>query len=205
MKEIKMAAYQKIALNIAQDIVEGKYAMGEKLSGRSTLASRYKVSSETIRKAVSVLQDVKVVSIKASSGIHIKSVLRAREFLQQYTAVHSIKELRSELSEWVKRQKEEALNMLENVEKLMDMTARQEEISPFTPFKFKIGADMHKVGKTISELQFWQNTGATIIAIERDEELLLSPGPYQEILEKDLVFFIGPKECYERVKNFLID
>jgi len=68
MATIKMASYQKIALSIAQDIVDGKYAVGEKLSGRSTLASRYKVSSETIRKAMAVLQDVQVVSIKPSGN-----------------------------------------------------------------------------------------------------------------------------------------
>src|SRR5574344_852108 len=104
MATIKMAAYQKIALSIAQDIVKGKYPVGEKLSGRSTLASRYDVSSETIRKAVSVLQDVNIVSIKAGSGIHIQAVLKAQTFLEQYTSVHSIKELRNELLDWVQKQ-----------------------------------------------------------------------------------------------------
>lgn len=204
MATIKMAAYQKIALSIAQDIVKGKYAVGEKLSGRSTLASRYNVSSETIRKAVSVLQDVNIVSIKAGSGIHIQSVLKAQTFLEQYTSAHSIKELRNELLDWIQKQKAEADAMQVTMRKLLDMTERQEEISPFAPFRFKLEASMNHIGKTSSDLHFWQVTSATIIGIQRDDEMLLSPGPYAEFLQGDVIYFIGPKESYERVKNLFV-
>jgi K+/H+ antiporter YhaU regulatory subunit KhtT len=205
MATIKMASYQKIALSIAQDIVDGKYAVGEKLSGRSTLASRYKVSSETIRKAMAVLQDVQVVSIKPSSGICIQSALKAKAFLEQYTSAHSIKELRNDLLEWLQRQKQETDAMRSTMRKLLDMTERQEAISPFTPFTFKLLASMNHIGQTSSDLQFWQVTGATIIAILRGDEMLLSPGPYAEFLEGDLLYFIGPKESYERVKNLFVN
>ena len=36
---------------------------------------------------------------------------------------------------------------------------------------------MSIIDKTISETKFWQNTGATIIGIRRDDKLMLSPGP----------------------------
>ncbi|WP_369074759.1 cation:proton antiporter regulatory subunit, partial [Klebsiella pneumoniae] len=34
------------------------------------------------------------------------------------------------------------------------------------------------MGKTAAETKFWQNTGATIVAIKRGDELIISPGPY---------------------------
>ena len=35
----EVPVYQKIAIDIAKKIINGKYSLGEKLSGRSTLAS----------------------------------------------------------------------------------------------------------------------------------------------------------------------
>ena len=61
------------------------------------------------------------------------------------------------------------------------------------------------IGKTSGETKFWQNTGATIVAVKRGEELIISPGPYIEFLAGDLLLVVGDKHIYNSVPAFLYD
>jgi K+/H+ antiporter YhaU regulatory subunit KhtT len=53
------------------------------------------------------------------------------------------------------------------------------------------------------DLNFWHNTAATVIAIRRNGQILISPGPYATLEDKDILYFIGDDECLERVRRFL--
>lgn len=193
--------YQQIAIDIAQNIVNGKYTVGEKLSGRSTLASHYGVSPETIRRAVYILQDVGVLRVENGRGIEIVSKENTFKFLEQYQHVVAISQVKNNIKDWVKRQKEEAEVLMENVSRLLDATERYNENNPFTPFAIHLTADMKNLGKTSADVNFWQNTGATIIAIKHESDLILSPGPYASFEADDILYFIGEETCLERVKK----
>ena len=52
MHSERMARYESVALAIAEQIVKGTYLPGSRLHGRSTLAGLYRVSPETIRRAI---------------------------------------------------------------------------------------------------------------------------------------------------------
>ena len=56
-----MPIYQKIALDLANKIYTGSIAEGSTLYGRSVLAGKYNVSPETIRRAIKLLEDIKIV------------------------------------------------------------------------------------------------------------------------------------------------
>ena len=80
----KMAAtsqYLHIARDLAARIAKGEFPEGGKLFGRSMLASEYGVSPETIRRALRLLADMKVVEIKAQSGAIVLSTDNARRYL----------------------------------------------------------------------------------------------------------------------------
>ena len=199
--KIVVPSYQKIAVDIAEDITDGRYVVGQKILGRSTLASQYKVSSETIRKAVCILQDIGIVTVTKGSGIVISSVENAVKFIGQYQTVRSVGDIRRDVANWANRQKEEREELLANIEKLLEITERYEEMNPFLPHRLQITETMKNIGKKSSEIMFWQNTGATIIAIKRNKEIILSPGPYAEFHVHDIIYFIGEKESYDRVKK----
>lgn len=55
----RSAKYIKIAVDIATCIARGEYREGQKILGRSSLAGRYNVSPETIRRALAVLEEKK--------------------------------------------------------------------------------------------------------------------------------------------------
>ena len=81
MTEEGLAQYERIAIDIASRISEGKIQEGQRLSGRTQLSSEYKVSPETVRKALALLSDMRVVSVKEKSGVTVISADNARRYI----------------------------------------------------------------------------------------------------------------------------
>ena len=90
MENEELPQYMRIAVSVAGRIAEGQFAEGERLSGRSKLSSEYQVSPGTIRKAVQLLRDMQVVSVKEQSGIYVRSVSRRIGRIQERASARSI-------------------------------------------------------------------------------------------------------------------
>lgn len=200
---ISTPRYQQIALDVASKIVKKHYIVGEKIYSRSTIASQYSVSPETARRAISILSELGIVETTKGSGVIIKSYDKALEFIHQYNNIQTVYDLKKELLESVDRQEKELENFNQNITKLIEKTNRFRFINPFTPFEIEINSNCPHINKTISDVNFWHNTTATIIAIKRNDTLIMSPGPYALFLEKDIFYFVGDDNCLERVQNFL--
>ena len=80
-----------------------------------------------------------------------------------------------------------------------------EVINPLVPVQFKVEPHCKYIGKTAAETKFWQNTGATIVAIKRGEDLIISPGPYIVFMENDILLAVGDRYIYNSVPTFLYD
>ncbi|MDS0527800.1 GntR family transcriptional regulator [Clostridium sp. SHJSY1] len=195
--------YQQIATDIASKIADGHYKVGEKIYARSSLASQYGVSSETARRAICVLDDLDIVDTTKGSGVIIKSYENAIKFIKQYDNIQTVDSLKREILESVNKQKKELEHFNDILLELVDKTERFRSTNPFIPFEIKITAEMKYLNKSAADINFWHNTLATIIAIKRNGELLISPGPYASFFENDIFYFIGDKECIDRVQNFL--
>ena len=81
MENDSLPQYMQIALSIAGRIAGGDVPEGQKISGRSKLSSEYNVSPETIRKAVRLLSDMRVVDVREKSGVCVLSADNARRYL----------------------------------------------------------------------------------------------------------------------------
>lgn len=93
--------YITIAMDMAERMVRGEYKEGQKLSGRSTLAGLYNVSPETIRRALTLLQEAGVVKVVPGTGVFVHSVDAAREYLAESGQYRVIKEMQERLSQLV--------------------------------------------------------------------------------------------------------
>lgn len=195
--------YQQIAIDIANKIISGDFQIGTKLHGRSSLAGYYNVSPETIRRAVILLSDMNIVEVAKGSGIIVKSIDNSLKFIDKFRDIESISSLKKEISDLIaeKQEKENKLEILIN--NLIDYSNRFKNSNPFIPFEFEINKNSRLLGKTISEIKFWQNTGGTIIGIRRNNNLILSPGPYATFKAGDIFVVIGDENTYERIKKFL--
>ncbi len=195
--------YQKIAIDIANRIVSGHFAVGTKIYGRSTLSSEYNVSPETIRRAINLLHDMEIVDVNKGSGIIVKSVDNSLKFIDKFKEIDSINLLKEEVITLAEDKREIECKIESVINQIIDYLNRFNNSSPFVPFEFEIHSGLKIIGKTASEVKFWQNTGATIIAIRRNNRLIISPGPTAVFKEKDFFIFIGNKDSYTKVKKFL--
>ncbi len=202
-EKISIPRYQQIAIEIATRIVSGEYKEGEKIYARSSLASQYGVSSETARRAICVLSDLDIVSSEKGSGVTIKSRENATDFVKQYEKRQTLDTIKEDILVSIKRQKKEMENLDDCLSELIAATDHFRSLNPFMPFQININSKSEYINHTIVELQFWQHTGATVIAIKREGSLLVSPGPYLVLLEGDILYFVTQDDSPQRVKDFL--
>ncbi len=195
--------YQKIAADIAAKIVDKHYQIGEKIYARSSVASQYAVSAETARRAICILSDMKIVEKIKGSGVRIVSYEKAVQFVKQFRNVRMLNDVRREIISSIDKQIDDNNNLKKLVNELVDKTNRFKSINSFMPFEIDIDKSAVHLGKTISEVNFWHNTTATVVAIRTQDSLVLSPGPYATLNEDDTLYFIGDEECYERVLKFI--
>ena len=195
--------YQKIAIDIANRIIQGDFAIDEKLYGRSVLSSHYNVSPETVRKAMLLLNEMDIVEVTKGSGIVVKSVDNCLKFVDKFKDIQSINSMKKSIINLMNQRSDIEKNLDEEINNLMDYTNRFNKSNPFMPFEIEIEGMCKVLGKTVSETNFWQSTRATIIGIRRNGELILSPGPYAVFQKGDIYILIGEEESYYKVKDFL--
>lgn len=197
--------YQQIAIDLANRIAYGEFLIGTKIHGRSTLAGQYNVSPETIRRAVILLEDMNIVEVTQGSGILVKSKDEAFKFIQKFKDKDSMVSLKNNIKNIIeeKAKLEDKLNSY--IDKLIDYSERFKSSNPFSPIEIEIPKNSKLIGKTTAEVNFWQNTGATIIGIRKKNTIILSPGPYATFMEGDIFIMVGDENSYERVKNYIYE
>ena len=198
-----MPRYQQIAMDIATQIVKQQYKVGDRIYARSALASKYHVSPETARRAICLLADMAIVEAEKGSGVVILSVEKAMQYLQQLTGVETMTNLRQSIQQDLDEQLLLAQQLREKMDELMDRADRFQHLNPFNPFEITVEAGSICDGKTLADVNFWQNTTATVIAISHDGELLISPGPDNRMQAGDIVYFVGDETAPNRVNRFL--
>jgi K+/H+ antiporter YhaU regulatory subunit KhtT len=202
---IDMPIYKKIALDLAGRICSGEIKEGTRLYGRSTLASEYNVSPETIRRAVYLLEDMKVVMSSQGSGIFIESMNNAYAFIEKFQNKESIRSLKNKMKDLILQKRAIENDITEMIDKIIDYSDRLKNVNALTPLEIEIEDDSHLIGRTITDTKFWQNTGATIIAIKRNGSLILSPGPYGGFEKGDTIFVVGDSNILTRIKSFMAE
>ena len=202
-QRIDSPRYMNIALDLAGRICSGEFKEGHRIYGRSTLAGEYNVSPETVRRAVSLLEDMSVVNASQGSGIYISSQNNAHSFVKKFQNKETIRALKNEMKELLVRKKDIENEINERIDKIVDYSDRLKNLNILTPLEIEIDDGSGLIGRTITETKFWQHTGATIIAIKRSEALILSPGPYGGFEKGDSIFVVGDSDIIDRIKNFM--
>jgi K+/H+ antiporter YhaU regulatory subunit KhtT len=199
----RIPRYQQIAIEIAARIVNGKLSEGDRISGRSSVAGQFNVSPETARRAFSILADLEIISPEKGKGMRVLSQERARTFLAQFSNQKDLESIRTEISQSIQRQMKEINQMNEMLSELIGATDHYRSMNPLAPYAIHITALCRFLGKTVQDVRFWQNTGATVVAVRRNNTLLISPGPYIEIRENDILYFVTAEMSDQKIKDFL--
>lgn len=199
---VTISRYLKIAVDLAARIAAGEFTEGEKLRGRSVLSTEYNVSPETIRRAMSLLSDKGVVEINAGSGITVMSRERAIQFVKSFQDDKSISEMRQNLAQLIEKRKMLDEEITNETKKIIDMYKYMRS-DLITPVEINLPDNSHVIGKSIGELEVWHNTGATIIGVVQDNDIIISPGPYFEFSKNNRVLIVGDENVVERFNAFV--
>lgn len=200
----KVARYEKIALDIAYSVLNEEWKVGELIKGRSTLSGKYSVSPETIRRAVKLLEALTVVEVIEKKGILIKSKVAADAFIKEHHSKDRILSLREDISRMIEEKRVIEDAVLSRMDALIEEAVIMKHVGIIHPLEFKIPEFSHLIGKSIGEVKFWASTGATIIGINRNGQLLLSPGPKMMFFEGDIVYYVGnASENIDRVEKYV--
>ncbi len=159
------------------------------------------VSPETTRKALNILADLHIVSIKHGSGVIILSKEKANNFLEHFEKTSSLDSQKNKILQKISEQEKNLKELKGLVSIYLDQTKQIQNKYPFEPHGLKLTEDSDLLGKTLAEAQVWHKTGAVIVAIERDNHLLISPSPYQTFEKEDLIYFVGEDLSYLRMRN----
>ncbi|MGQ9823502.1 MAG: TrkA C-terminal domain-containing protein [Desulfotomaculales bacterium] len=197
-----LARYATIAVDIATRIVRGEYREGQKVFGRSTLAGKYSVSPETIRRALTLLQETGIVQVVPGVGVVVKSQRAAESFLAEYGHRHVLRHMQQKLHRLLRERDKINLEIEKLMNDLLDYTfkmagnlQRIEEV--------KVSAASPLVGKSLAEAEFRARTGATVLSIYRNGEEILSPQADTVIQSGDVLIVLAPPELKDQVYGLI--
>ncbi|MCK9302149.1 MAG: GntR family transcriptional regulator [Bacteroidales bacterium] len=199
----KPSVYDQIAYDVATKVAMGEIAEGFRFSGRSLMGSQYNVSPETIRRAMKILADYGIITVKSNSGLFVASRQRAVDFVEQHQSGRDLVALKSQLEQFVTERDELNGKINSVMAEIIDMEERFQSSDRFKPIEFTVVKGCPAEGKSIGDLKFRQNTGATIIAIRHEGEEVLSPGPECILKAKDTLVVVCKVEDIGKILPLL--
>lgn len=191
--------YEEIARDIASRIANREYKEGDKLFGRSSLAGLYKVSPETIRRAVALLHSRGVVTAQAGSGIVVLSETAAIRYLDEARIGVILQGLQEEISRLLAERQKLDREIEAAIAKVLHYTSgtlatmRHVEEVP-------VGSESPLIGQTLTSADLRTRTGATVVGLARGREEHFSPDPRMEIHSGDLLIVVGTEDAKERLR-----
>ena len=195
--------YHSIALDIAQRVVNNEFPVGSRISGRTLLASHYNVSSETIRKAISLLKDANIVSVSQGKEVVVLSIEEAYPFIMHHKSMQSVYSLKQELEGLLAQKQGIDKRLQEIFSEIIGYSDQLKNLNPYNPIEIKVPLRSHIVGRTIADIKLWQSTGATLVAIRRNSEINISPGPAVTIQADDRLIIVGKSNILQKLTHFI--
>ena len=197
-----MARYEKIAFDIATKIVKKEYTEGQKLYGRSTLAGRYNVSPETIRRAVALLQTMGIVEVFQGSGIKVKDRNSAKKYVESFNHRQDLLVAREKYISLLDEKRDLDKKIEDQMDRVLMYSSRLLSILPRVG-EIVIEQNSPLIGKSLMELQFRKKTDATVIVVERKGEEIFSPNKDFVLQEGDCLIFIGSTDKTEKIEKYV--
>lgn len=196
----RSAKYIKIAVDIATCIARGEYQEGQKILGRSSLAGRYNVSPETIRRALSVLEERKIVKLQPGVGVFVTSHLAAEDYLAEYGQHQILEDIQKGLHIYLEERRKLDLKIAQLTDELLEYTFKMA-----TRFQriheFRVEAESPLVGKSLKEVDFRTLTGGTILSIHRSGREIVSPNADTVIKKNDVLTVVAPEDAVEHSRG----
>lgn len=197
-----ISRYEQIAVDLALRIMRDEYEIGERISGRSTLAGRYKVSPETVRRAVALLEDAEVVETHPGVGIIIKSKRAAEDYFQAFQGEKALANLQERLTDLMAEKQKLDHEVEQTVQQMVTYLWGMINNLQYLE-RFEIPAGSWMLGKDLASTDLRSRTGATVVSIERDGEEIFSPSSEMKFRVGDRLAVVGTITAKDKVKELV--
>ena len=199
----KPPVYSQVAFDIATKIASGELEENTKFTGRSLMSTEYGVSQETIRRAFKQLSDMGIISVQQNIGATVLSKQKATEYIEKFQTGKDIRSLKAELRRLLDERETVNARIVALVDQITDLGDRFKSSDPLRNYEFEISPESGIIGKSVRELEFWQNTEATIVAIKSGGRINLSPGPDAVFHPYDILVVAGNPNSVDKVKQLI--
>jgi K+/H+ antiporter YhaU regulatory subunit KhtT len=194
------ARYINIAVDIATRIARGEYREGQRIFGRSSLAGRYNVSPETIRRALAILEERGIVELHPGIGVTVRSKSNAEAYLAEYGQRQILSDIQRRLHEYLEERSRLDGEIVRLTDELLDytfkMATRLQRIH-----ELRVEANSPLAGKSLEDVQFRTRTGGTVLTVQRHTKEIVSPEAHTIIQAGDVLTVIAPPEAIEHTEG----
>lgn len=194
------ARYINIAVDIATRIARGEYREGQRIFGRSSLAGRYSVSPETIRRALAILEERGIVELHPGIGVTVQSKPNAENYLAEYGQRQILSDIQRRLNQYLDERSRLDNEIVRLTDELLDytfkMATRLQRIQ-----ELRVEPDSPLAGKSLEDVQFRARTGGTVLALQRHAKEIVVPEAHTIIQAGDVLTVIAPPEAVEHTQD----
>lgn len=163
------------------------------------LAGQYNVSPETIRRAVALLQSVHIVQVEAGRGIIVKDREKAVDYVEKFNQRKGLMAAQQEFAELLLKRQALDAEIEQQIKKILSYTSRMATLLPRVDDIY-VPEESPLVGKSLQEVDFRNQTGATVLAVERGSEEYLTPKSSDPIRANDILIFVGDEGSKAKVE-----
>ena len=98
---------------------------------------------------------------------------KAKSFFNQAAETTNIQNIHVQINDLIDEQKSALDNLSGALSTLFEQTQRVQQHNPLTPYELVLEQPSAKLNQSIGNLNLWQNTGATVIGILHNEDLIV--------------------------------
>ncbi|WKY47416.1 GntR family transcriptional regulator [Eubacteriaceae bacterium ES3] len=195
--------YMQVAVDVAGRIARDNLKVGQKISGRTTLASEYNVSPETIRKALWLLEEVGIIKVAHGSGSYIASKAYAEEFIERYKVKFSVNDFKKEIMLLMRQRDEIEQRMNDAMNNIIDYTSRFKNSEQIMIYEYFLDYETELPEKSIADLNLNKEIGVTLVGISRAGKMMIAPPAEEIIRAKDTLYYVGINAADLRLDGYL--
>jgi DNA-binding GntR family transcriptional regulator len=194
--------YERVAYEIAIQIANGQYVEGSKIKGRSLASTQFNVSTETMRKALNVLQEHGVILIKEQSGAEVISKAKALSYSEVFKDEVALKNSFQSFHALLDESKTIQQRIKKELSRLQKKYDINHSSTPIRTFDYQLSDNHPLVGQTNQSLNFFLLTGATLYGVVGTVTLSSPSGEYV-FQPFDILYFSGDDTVMHRTTEYL--
>lgn len=203
MKKNTVPVFEQIAYELACKIKNDELEINQKIRGRSIIASEFSVSSETVRKALSLLEKKGVITVKEQSGFFVKSKVEAVKYVATHHQNFETEKQFDAIEQLIKESYELHKDLQSQFKQIRKNNTLHKTVLPINTFSVKLKAYDTFLRDDFSIVEFERVVGGNVFGVVRQDEIISGIKPDFSFQLEDEVFISGNEMVKQKTLSFM--